>query len=111
MKKFFKILISDNNDINEKVFIGFLSFMCLLVILIIDIVSGYLNLKLNLKEYIFDGFLVITLGALINGSVDKWIHKKNNNNFNQNNFNQSSFNQESFNENTLNNEEEPLNEG
>jgi hypothetical protein len=34
--------------------------------------------ELLINEFIFDGFLVITLGSFGIASVDKWINNKNN---------------------------------
>ena len=76
MKKFFRELISDDNHINEKSFIGFLSFGCMVIALLIDLITGWLGKELLINEFIFDGFLVITLGSFGIGSIDKWINSK-----------------------------------
>jgi hypothetical protein len=57
---FFKNLISDNNDINEKAFVGVASFVAMLFILIADVITGILGQDLVIKEFIFDGFLILT---------------------------------------------------
>jgi hypothetical protein len=46
--------------------------------LIVDLVTGWMGKELLINEFIFDGFLVITLGAFGIASVDKWINNKNN---------------------------------
>ena len=76
MKKFFRELISDDNHINEKSFIGFLSFGCMVIALLVDLVTGWLGKELLINEFIFDGFLIITLGSFGIGSIDKWINSK-----------------------------------
>lgn len=76
MKKFFKILFSDNNHINEKAIVGFISFGMILITLILDLVTGMMGKKLEIHQFIFDGFLIITLGSLGISSVDKWITRK-----------------------------------
>lgn len=75
MRKFFKKLFSDKNDINEKAIVGFMSFGMLLVTLILDLITGFVGKKLEIHQFIFDGFLIITLGALGIASVDKWINR------------------------------------
>ena len=75
---FIKELFNDNNTINEKSVVGFASFICMVVALVVDLVTGYLGKPLVINEFIFDGFLVITLGAFGIASVDKWINNKNN---------------------------------
>lgn len=63
MKKFFRELISDNNHINEQTFVGVVAFFAMAFILIIDVVTGIWGKELIIKEFIFDGFMIITLGA------------------------------------------------
>ena len=75
--KFLKELFNDNNTINEKSVVGFTSFMMMVLSLIVDLVTGWLGKELLINEFIFDGFLVITLGAFGIASVDKWINNKN----------------------------------
>jgi hypothetical protein len=75
MKSFFKSLFNDNNTINEKSVIGFLSFMVMVIFAIADIVTGYLGKDLVINEFIFNSFLIMTLGAFGIASIDKWINK------------------------------------
>lgn len=75
MKKFFKSLFSDNNTINEKSFIGFLSFVMMVVFAIADIITGSLGKELVIQDFIFNSFLWMTLGCFGIASVDKFINK------------------------------------
>jgi hypothetical protein len=77
MASFLKELFNDNNSINEKSVVGFASFMCMVIALVVDLVTGFMGKPLVINEFIFDGFLVITLGAFGIASVDKWINNKN----------------------------------
>ena len=77
MKKFIKNLFSDNNDINEKSVVGFLSFIVMVCFAIVDIITGYLGKQLLINEFIFNSFLIITLGSFGIASVDKYIVMKN----------------------------------
>lgn len=63
MRKFFKELISDNNHINEQAFVGVVAFFAMVFILIVDVVTGIMSKELIIKEFIFDGFMILTLGA------------------------------------------------
>ena len=74
---FIKDLFKDNNDINEKSVVGFLSFICMVIALLVDLITGWLGKELLINEFIFNGFLVITLGAFGIASVDKYINRKN----------------------------------
>jgi len=77
MKNFFKQLFDDKNTINEKSVVGFIAFFMMVLSLLVDLVTGYMGKELLINEFIFDGFLVITLGSFGIASVDKWINKKN----------------------------------
>jgi hypothetical protein len=57
---FWKNLISDDNDINEKSFVGVVSFFAMIFTLIADVVTGMLGNKLVIEEFIFNGFLILT---------------------------------------------------
>ena len=79
MKNFFKQLFDDNNTINEKSVVGFLSFTMMVLSLLVDLVTGYMGKELLINEFIFDGFLVITLGSFGIASIDKWVNNINKN--------------------------------
>lgn len=63
MKKFFRELVSEKNDINEKAFVGIVAFFMMVITLLTDIVTGVLGSEMPIHEFVFEGFLVITLGA------------------------------------------------
>jgi len=63
MRKLFRELISDNNNINEQAFVGVISFFAMVFVLLVDVVTGILSKELIIKEFIFDGFMILTLGA------------------------------------------------
>ena len=77
MKNFFKQLFDDNNTINEKAVVGFIAFLCLVLALLVDLVTGYMGTALVINEFIFDGFMVIILGSFGIASVDKFMNMKN----------------------------------
>jgi cytochrome b len=63
MRKFFRELISDDNNINEQAFVGVVAFFAMVFILIVDVITGIMSKELIIKEFIFDGFMLLTLGA------------------------------------------------
>jgi ABC-type uncharacterized transport system permease subunit len=73
---FWKELFKDNNDINEKSVVGFISFGMMVISLFVDLITGWMGRELLINEYIFNGFLVITLGSFGIASVDKYINRK-----------------------------------
>jgi len=86
---FFRDLFSDDNNINEKSIIGFISFAVMIVFAVADIVTGYLGQELVITDFIFNSFLIMTLGCFGIASVDKYINSKkeksNDDNSNQSN--------------------------
>ena len=64
MKKFFRSLINDSNDINEKVFVGLVGLSLVVLITVADLVSGLMGTVLVIHEYVFDGALILTLTSL-----------------------------------------------
>jgi len=76
MGDFFKQLFDDNNSINEKSVIGFVSFIVMIIFAIADIVTGYLGKDLVINDFIFNAFLYLTLGCFGIASVDKYINSK-----------------------------------
>jgi hypothetical protein len=80
MKKFFNSLFKDNNNINEKSFIGFLAFCMMVGFAIADIITGSLGKELVIQDFVFNSFLWLTLGCFGIASIDKFINKKNESN-------------------------------
>lgn len=72
---FWKKLFLDNNDINEKSVVGFGAFIMLVITLVVDLVTGLMGKELPIHEFVFDGFMIITLGSFGIASVDKFINK------------------------------------
>ena len=68
----------DDNDINEKSIVGFGSFIMMVVCLGVDIWTGFHGQEMPINEFIYDGFLWITLGSFGIASVDKYVTGKNN---------------------------------
>jgi hypothetical protein len=76
MKKFFHQLFDDNNSINEKSVVGFISFAMLCLAFLVDIITGYAGKEFVVNKIIFDGFMVMVLGSFGIASIDKWTNRK-----------------------------------
>jgi len=72
----FKNLFKDNNDINEKSIIGFISFLIMVIFAVTDLITGYLGKDLVINEFIYDSFTFITLGCFGIAGVEKIFSKK-----------------------------------
>jgi len=77
---FLKRMFMDDNDINEKSIVGFGAFIMMVITLGVDIYTGMNGIVMPINEFIFDGFMVITLGSFGIASVDKFITAKNSKN-------------------------------
>ena len=80
---FFSSLFDDNNTINEKSIIGFISFFFMCVLVFTDVLSTIVGKEIKIEEYIYNLFLVLTLGSLGIGSADKFINRKRKNYYNE----------------------------
>jgi hypothetical protein len=67
----FKDMFKDNNDINEKSVVGFASFAVMVIFAFADIVTGFVGKDLVVQEFIYNSFLVITLGSFGIAEVGK----------------------------------------
>jgi hypothetical protein len=76
MKKLFRELISENNNKNEQAFVGLVSFFAMIFVLMIDVVTGILGKELIIKEFIFDGFMTLTLGAFFINTLKNVMGRK-----------------------------------
>jgi len=63
-KRKFMDLFLDDNDINEKAIIGFISFFLMTIFGITDLVTALVwDMDLKVSETIYTSFAVVTLGA------------------------------------------------
>ena len=74
----FKELFKDNNDINEKSVVGFASFAVMVIFAAVDIITGFYGEELVIQDYIYNSFVIITLGSFGIAEVGKIFGKKNN---------------------------------
>jgi len=72
----FKEIFKDNNDINEKSVIGFMSFAVMVIFAVADLVTGYFGKDLVINEFIYESFLIITLGCFGIAGLEKIFGKK-----------------------------------
>jgi hypothetical protein len=72
----FKDMFKDENDINEKNVVGFLSFAVMVIFAIADIGSGIIGKDLVINEFIYNSFVIITLGSFGIDGLQKFAGKK-----------------------------------
>jgi len=72
----FTDIFKDTNDINEKSVVGFASFAIMVLFALADIVTGFFGKDLVISEFIYNSFVVITLGSFGIAEVGKIFGKK-----------------------------------
>ena len=77
MKKImaFRDIFKDENDINEKSVIGFLSFAVMVVFATVDLVTGYFGKDLVVQEFIYNSFVWVTIGSFGIAGLEKFAKK------------------------------------
>jgi len=68
-------IFKDNNNWNEKSIIGFIAFSIMCVIMIVDLVTGYVGKDLIINEFIYDSFVFVVLGCFGISGVEKFAKK------------------------------------
>tara|TARA_Y100001970_G_scaffold83462_1_gene105549 strand:- start:510 stop:887 length:378 start_codon:yes stop_codon:yes gene_type:complete len=59
----FMDLFLDDNDVNEKAIIGFISFFLMVVFGMCDLITAFWDMDLKVSDTIYTSFVVVTLGA------------------------------------------------
>ena len=75
MSRFLSVF-KDNNDWNEKSIVGGLSFATMVVTAVVDVATGVWGIELSIQEFIYNSFLIITLGCFSISGVEKWAPKR-----------------------------------
>ena len=71
----FKDIFKDDNDINEKSVIGFLSFAVMVLFAAADLITGYFGKDLVVQEFIYNSFVFVTLGCFGIAGLEKFAKK------------------------------------
>lgn len=71
-----KDVFKDSNDLNEKNIVGFLSFAVMVLFAVADIGSGLFGKDLVINEFVYNSFVIITLGSFGIDGLQKFAGKK-----------------------------------
>ena len=76
-KKFIKMwsIFKYNNDYNEKSIIGFIAFLIMCLIMVADLVTGYVGQDLEINEFVYNSFVWVVLGCFGIAGVEKFAGK------------------------------------
>jgi hypothetical protein len=73
---FIKDMFKDSNDINEKNVVGFASFAVMVLFALADITTGFFGKDLVVQEFIYNSFVIVTLGSFGIDGLQKFAGKK-----------------------------------
>jgi ABC-type uncharacterized transport system permease subunit len=65
-------IFKDKNEYNEKSIIGFIAFLLMCVIMIADLVSGWMGQDLVINEFVYDSFVLVVLGCFGIAGLEKF---------------------------------------
>ena len=69
-------IFKDSNDWNEKAVVGFIAFLIMVIVMIIDLVTGATGSDLVINEFVYDSFVWVVLGCFGISGVEKFAGKK-----------------------------------
>ena len=68
-------IFKDDNKCNEKAIVGFIAFIIMCVIMVADLVTGWIGKDLVINEFIYDSFTLIVLGCFGIAGLEKFAKK------------------------------------
>ena len=68
-------IFKDKNEYNEKSIIGFIAFVIMCIIMVADLVSGWMGKDLVINEFVYDSFVWVVLGCFGISGVEKFRKK------------------------------------
>jgi hypothetical protein len=71
----FKDIFKEDNNYNEKTIIGFLSFSIMVLVMLADVISGFVGKDLVINEFTYNSFVFVTLGSFGIAGLEKFAKK------------------------------------
>ena len=68
-------IFKDNNNWNEKSIIGFIAFAIMCVIMIVDLITGWIGRDRMINEFVYDSFVLVVLGCFGISVIEKFATK------------------------------------
>ena len=68
----FKDIFKNSSDYNEKTIIGFMAFAVMTIFALADVGTGIFGMKLEVQDFIYHGFELITLGSFGIAGLEKF---------------------------------------
>ena len=68
-------IFKDNNNWNEKSVVGFIAFAIMVLVMLVDVISGYTGNDLVINEFVYDSFVLVVLGTFGISGLEKFAKK------------------------------------
>lgn len=68
-------IFKDDNNWNEKSIIGFVAFLIMIMIMMADLITGWVGMDLVINEFVYDSFVWIVLGCFGISGIEKFANK------------------------------------
>lgn len=68
-------IFKNDNTYNEKTIIGFMSFAVMVIVMIADVVTGWVGKDLPVNNFIYNSFVFVTLGSFGIAGLEKFAQK------------------------------------
>ena len=65
-------IFKTDNTYNEKTIIGFMSFAVMVIVMIADVVTGWIGKDLLVNDFIYNSFVFVTLGSFGIAGLEKF---------------------------------------
>ena len=69
-------IFKDKNEYNEKAIVGFIAFLIMCLIMVADLVTGYVGKDLVINEFVYNSFVWVVLGCFGIAGVEKFAGNK-----------------------------------
>jgi len=71
----FADIFKDTNEYNEKTIIGFMSFAVMVLVMLADVITGWVGHDLVINETVYNSFVFVTLGSFGIAGLEKFAKK------------------------------------
>ena len=71
-----KEIFKDDNKYNEKSIIGFLAFLIMVIVMLADVITGWVGKDLVINEAIYNSFVMVVLGCFGIAGLEKFANRK-----------------------------------
>ena len=69
-------IFKTDNSYNEKTILGACSFAIMVLVMLADIITGWMGKDLLVNEFVYNSFLFITLGSFGIAGLEKFADRK-----------------------------------